>query len=111
MSLNSNELNELRDTITKSVMAGIQSYIASRENDVSVFSYGMYHYRLFANGSEVTFYQWKTKESFNFSVGGYIESEFEGKSLEGRWLIKSISYNIEPNEDIMVDINVEFEPY
>lgn len=75
------------------------------------FSYGAYHYRLFSDDCDFCFYQWRTDQCFNFSVGDYIESDIIDGRSEGRWLIKLISYNIEPGEDIMVDINVAFEPY
>ena len=67
--------------------------------------------RLFSDDCDFCFYQWRTEQYFNFSVGDFIESDLIGERCEGRWLIKSISYNIEPDEDIMIDINVEFEPY
>lgn len=111
MKADFDELNKVKDAIIKSVMTSIQSYLATKENETPIFSYGVYHYRLFTENCDFVFYQWKTERCLNFSVGSYIESSFGGKSSEGRWLIKSISYNIEPNEDIMIDIIVEFEPY
>ena len=120
------DFTELRDMIDDI----LEEYVNSRENAVDItaekahearmksvgtevpfFSYGVYHYRLFSNDCDFCFYQWRTEQCFNFSVGDFIESDIIGERSEGRWLIKSISYNIEPDEDIMIDINVEFEPY
>ena len=88
-----------------------EARMKSAGTEVPFFSYGVYHYRLFSNDCDFCFYQWRTDQCFNFSVGDYIESDIIDGRSEGRWLIKLISYNIEPGEDIMVDINVAFEPY
>ena len=120
------DFTELRNMIDDM----LEEYVNSRENAVDItaekahearmksagtevpfFSYGVYHYRLFSNDCDFCFYQWRTDQCFNFSVGDYIESDIIDGRSEGRWLIKLISYNIEPGEDIMVDINVAFEPY
>ena len=120
------DFTELRNMIDDM----LEEYAHSRENAVDItaekahearmknvgtgapfFSYGAYHYRLFSDDCDFCFYQWRTDQYFNFSVGDYIESDIIDGRSEGRWLIKLISYNIEPGEDIMVDINVAFEPY
>lgn len=88
-----------------------EARMKSAGTEVPFFSYGVYHYRLFSNDCDFCFYQWRTDQCFNFSVGDYIESDIIDGRSEGRWLIKLISYNIEHGEDIMVDINVAFEPY